>query len=137
MESGVSSQQFSRCVDRAVKQLCPSFMIVCIRHYRFSFFFFERFSCSKKEANSLHSGLIANGRARRQGRRGMPFIGAKRKPLTEKARDRAQPLAEKGMCGGTVLIAEVDQCWSFRDLAWLLTCSTYPLLSPAVGDPVL
>jgi hypothetical protein len=40
----------------------------------------------------------------------MPFIGEKRKPLTEEARDRAQPLAEKGICGGTVLIAEVDQC---------------------------
>src|SRR5260370_38018842 len=112
-------------------------MIVCIRHYRFSFFFFERFSCSKKEANSLHGGLIANGRARRQGRRGMPFIGEKRKPLTEEARDRAQPLAEKGICAGTVLIAEVDQCSFLRDLALRLTCCTYPLVSPAVGDPVL
>jgi|ERR1700730_7906168 hypothetical protein len=109
MESGVSGQQFSRRVDRAVKQLSPSFMIMCIRHCGFSLFFFERFCCSKKEANSLHSWLIANGRARRQGRRGRPFIGEKRKPLTEEAGDRAQPLAEKGICGGTVLIAEVDQ----------------------------
>src|SRR6267142_471557 len=31
---------------------------------------FERFCCPKKEATSLHSGLIANGRARRQSRRG-------------------------------------------------------------------
>jgi hypothetical protein len=30
--------------------------------------------------------------------------------LTEKARHRGQPLAEKGICGGTVLIAELDQC---------------------------
>src|ERR1700682_5015784 len=66
--------------------------------------FFERFCARKKEANSLHSGLIANGRARRQGRQYGPFIGAKRKPLTEQARGRAQPLAEKGICGGTVLI---------------------------------
>jgi hypothetical protein len=72
--------------------------------------FSSGFAARKKEPNSLHSGLIANGRARRQGRRGMPFIGEKRKPLTEEARDRAQPLAEKGICGGTVLIAEVDQC---------------------------
>jgi len=67
----------------------------------------------------------------------MPFIGEKRKPLTEEARDRAQPLAEKGICGGTVLIAEVDQSLLFRDFAWRLTCCTYPLVSPAVGDPVL
>src|ERR1700731_2600536 len=115
MKSGVSGQEFSRCVDGAVKQFCPSFMIVCIRHCDFAFFFFERFCSSKKEANSLHSGLIANGRARRQGRRGMPFIGEKRKPLTEEARDWAQPLAEKGICGGTVLIAEVDQGWFSKD----------------------
>src|SRR6202140_4477368 len=134
MESGVSGQQFSRRVNRAVKQLSPSFMIVCIRHCRFSLFsFFERFCCSKKEANSLHSGLIANGRARRQGRRGMPFIGEKRKPLTEEARDRAQPLAEKGICGGTVLIAEMDQGWFSKDFAWRFTCCTYPLVNPAVG----
>src|SRR6266478_5269025 len=128
MESGVSGQQFPRRVDRAMKQLCPSFMIVCIRHCGFLFFLFERFCCSKKEANSLHSGLIANGRVRRQGRRGKPFIGENRKPLTEEARDRAQPLAEKGICDGTVLIAEVDQCWFSRDFAWLLTCCTYPLV---------
>jgi hypothetical protein len=109
MESGVSGQQFSWRVDRAVKKFCPSFVILYIRHCDFSFFFFERFCASKKEANSLHSGLIANGHARRQGRRGKPFIGEKRKPLTEEARDRAQPLAEKGICGGAVLIAEVDQ----------------------------
>ena len=67
----------------------------------------------------------------------MPFIGEKRKPLTEEARDRAQPLAEKGICGGTVLIAEVDQGWFSKDFAWRLTCCTYPLVSPALGDPVL
>ncbi len=67
----------------------------------------------------------------------MPFIGEKRKPLTEEARDRAQPLAEKGNCGGTVPIAEMDQYWRSKDFAWRLTCCTYPLVSPAVGDPVL
>ena len=67
----------------------------------------------------------------------MPFIGEKRKPLTEEARDRAQPLAEKGICGGTVLIAEMDQGWFSKDFARRLTCCTYPLVSPAVGDPVL
>jgi hypothetical protein len=35
----------------------------------------------KEEANSLHSGRPANERARRQGRRCEPFIGAERKPL--------------------------------------------------------
>src|SRR5882672_9471357 len=110
MESGVSSQQFSRRVDRAVKQFCQVSWLCVFVIVVSPFSFFERFCCSKKEANSLHSGLIANGPARRQGRRGMPFIGEKRKPLTEEARDRAQPLAEKGICGGTVLIAEVDQC---------------------------
>jgi hypothetical protein len=60
------------------------------------FSFFEMDCCSKKEANSLHSEFIANGRARRQGRWSEPFIGAKRKPLTEQAQGWAQPLAEKG-----------------------------------------
>src|SRR5712664_3240014 len=127
MESGVSGQQLSRRVDRFVKQLSPSFMVVCMRHCGFSFFFFERFCCSKKEANSLHSGLIANGRARRQGRRGMPFIGEKRKPLTEEARDRAQPLAEKGICGGTVRIAEGSELVSYR------FCVAFDLLHVSVG----
>src|SRR5882672_2580601 len=101
------------------------------------FLFSSGFAARKKEANSLHSRLIATGRARRQGRRCRPFIGAKRKPLTEQARDRAQPLAEKGICGRTVLIAEVDQCWCSKDFAWRFTCCTYPLVTPAVGDPVL
>src|SRR6202158_466475 len=61
--------------------------------------FSSGFCCSKKEANSLHSWLIANGRARRQGRRGMPFIGEKRKPLTEEAWARAQRLGEEGIVG--------------------------------------
>ena len=99
--------------------------------------FFERFCARKKEANSLHSGLIANGHARRQGRRYEPFIGARRKPLTERARDRAQPLAEKGICAGAVLIVEVNQGWCSECFAWVLTCCTYPLVNPAVGDPVL
>src|SRR5712664_3714390 len=109
MESGVSGQQFPRRVDGAVKQLCPSFMIVCIRHCRFSFFpFSSGFAARKKKQIPFIAGSLRT-RARRQGRRGMPFIGEKRKPLTEEARDRAQPLAEKGICGGTVLIAEMDQ----------------------------
>jgi hypothetical protein len=73
--------------------------------------FSSGFAARKKEANSLHSGLIANGDVRRQGRRGEPFIEAEWKPLTEQARDRAQPLAEKGICGGTVLIPVVHYGW--------------------------
>jgi hypothetical protein len=44
----------------------------------------------------------------------MPFIGEKRKPLTEEARDRAQPLAEKGICGGAVLIVGIS--FSFLEI---------------------
>ena len=67
----------------------------------------------------------------------MPFIGEKRKPLTEEARDRVQPLAKKGICGGTVSILEEIQCLRSEDFAWVLTCRTYPLVSPAEGEPVL
>jgi hypothetical protein len=38
----------------------------------------------------------ATVRLRRQGRRGMAFTGAERKPLTEKRTDQAQGLARKG-----------------------------------------
>jgi hypothetical protein len=53
------------------------------------------------------------------------------------ARDRAQALAEKGICGGTVSIVEEIQRWRSEDIAWVLTCCTYPLVSPAEGEPVL
>src|SRR5713226_6341071 len=102
---------FPACAPRCAAIL-PKLHVLAYLSLLFLLFpFFERFCARKKEGNSLHSGLIANGRARRQGRRGEPFIGVKRKPLTEQARDRAQPLAEKGICGRTVLIAEVNQRW--------------------------
>src|SRR5208283_2929925 len=122
MKSGVGSEKFSRRVDCAVQQFSPSCVFLRICHCCFSSSFFERFCCSKKEANSLHSGLIAKGSVRRQGRRGGPFIGAKRKPLTEQARDRAQRLAEKGICGGTVLIPGVHHGWRSKGFASVLIC---------------
>jgi hypothetical protein len=137
MESGVGGEQFPRRMNRAVQQFCPSCVFLRIRHWVSPLLFSSGFAARKKEANSLHSGLIANGLARRQGRRGEPFIGVKRKPLTEQARDRAQPLAEKEICGRAVLIAELNQRWCSEDFAWVLTCCTYPLVMPAVGDPLL
>src|SRR5882672_668610 len=127
---------FPACGPRC-EAVLPKFHDCVYSSLWFLLFFFERSCCSKKEANSLHSGLIANGRARRQGRRGEPFIGAERKPLTEQARDRAQPLAEKGICRRTVLIAGVNYRSCFEGFAWVLTCRTYPSVRPAVGDPVL
>jgi hypothetical protein len=62
MESGVSRQQFSRRVDRAVKQLCPSFVIVCIRHCRFSFFpFSSGFAARKKKQIPFIAGSLRTG----------------------------------------------------------------------------
>ncbi len=101
------------------------------------FLYFRAFALLEKKkqipfiADSLRTG------ARHQGRRSEPFIGAKRKPLREQARDRAQPPAEKGICGGPLLIVHLNQGWCTESFAWVLTCCTYPLVSPAVGDPLL
>src|SRR5260370_38285299 len=94
MKRGVSSEQFSRRVNRALQQFSPGCVILATRHGWFSFFFFEPFCCSKREANSLHSGVIANGRARRQGRRGEPVYWSEAETL-----DGTRPGPGAGSCG--------------------------------------
>ena len=50
MESGVSGQQFSRRVDRAVKQFCPSFMIVVYSSLSFLLFPFSSGFAARKRS---------------------------------------------------------------------------------------
>ena len=63
MGSAVGGEQLSRRMNRAVQQFSPSCVFLRIRHYGSLLFFSSGFASRKKEANSLHSGLIADGRA--------------------------------------------------------------------------
>ena len=62
MESGVSGQQFSRRVDRAVKQFCPSFMIVVYSSLSFLLFpFSSGFAARKKKQIPFIAGSLRTG----------------------------------------------------------------------------
>jgi hypothetical protein len=86
---------------------CSGGVFLCIRHCSFSFFpflFSSGFPIRKKKQIPFIAGTLRTGACAVKGGGVKRFIGAKRKPLTEQARDRAQPLAEKGICCGTFLV---------------------------------
>src|ERR1700730_7634105 len=68
-------------------RVLPRWDVVCLSLLCSSFFLvFKRGARLKKEANSLRSQVPAHGGGGCQGRRGVSFIGAERRPLTERAR---------------------------------------------------
>src|ERR1700730_13575843 len=103
----------------------------------FLLFLFRAVLLLEKEANSLHSGAHCE-RARAPSRAaGYAVHWRKAETLDGRSAGPGAASCGEGNLRWNCSNRGVDQCQFLRDFAWRLTCCTYPLASPAVGDPVL